>query len=202
MDPRRNLSIEDYPPVPALSWLGTLSPLVLVPATLPAIVLYLVPSDVLDAVPALKSFTAWMASHIPHLTGHAGATRIPQVATLVDCLVVVAAVLVAIVFLAQSTLNYRYLYRRHVASGPHPLGKYVGGLIGAPLMTAALAAMVMIPGDPSWAKGATQDRTLVYGFMAVTMPYVVGLVVGGTPLMVRLFLDAYLFNRAITIRER
>ena len=194
-------SVESYPPVPVFSWMGVLSPLILIPAALPVFALYFAPSDVLEVAPALKAFTDWMVRLIPHMKGHADGTQIPQVAALVDCLVIACSAFIALVVCVQSAVNYRYLLHRHVALGPHPLRTYAPAVLGAPFVMAMLAAMVMIPGDPSWAKGATQNRTLMYGFLALIMPCGAGLVIGGTPLMVRLFLDAYLFSRPVTINE-
>lgn len=191
----------DYPPIPAFSGWGVLSPLILVPAVVPALALYLAPQNVLDAVPALRAFTSWMVRQIPSMTVHADATRIPQVATLVNCLVVAAAIFIALVFAVQSTLNYRYLYRRHMATGPHPPRTYLGGFIGLPFGVFMLAALVAIPGDPSWAVGATQNRTLFYGLLAVATPYLAGLMVGFAPFVLRLFLDGYLFSRPVTLRD-
>lgn len=198
---RAKFNPEDYPPIPAFSWLGSLSPLVLVPAATPALVLYLAPTNVLDLVPGLRAFTNWFKDSIPYMSAHADATQIPQVALLVDCLVFAAIAVIALVFACQTTLNYRYLYRRHVATGPHPFRTYgLFGLIGPPFFIAILAAMVMIPGDVSWAPGATQSRTFFYGFLSVSMSYTAGLVLGAFPLIFRLFLDAWLFSRPVTLR--
>ncbi len=197
-----SLKIEDYPPVPAFSWRGSLSPFAVVPALLPAVALFVAPPDVLDASKSPRAFTDWMGERVPNMAGHASGTTIPQVAQLVNCLIVAAAAVVALVFAAQTTLNYRYLYRRHVALGPHPLKTYAVGLVGPVVFLGALGVLVMMPGDPSWATGATQSRTLFYGFLAAAMPYLTGLVVGASPLMLRLFIDAYLFSRPVTFKER
>lgn len=190
----------DYPPIPPFSLMGALSPLILVPAVLPATALFLAPANVLDAVPVLRGFTGWMGRQIPHMFDHAEATQIPQVAMLVNCLMVAAAVLIALVFAFQSMLNYRYLYRRHVATGPHPMRAYWACILGAPFMAGLLAAAVMIPGDVSWAHGATQSRTLTYAFMSTVLVYAAGGGVGALPLGMRLFLDAFLFSRPVTTR--
>jgi hypothetical protein len=194
--------VEDDPPVPAFSWRGSLSPFAVVPALVPAVALFVAPADVLDASTSLRAFTAWMGERVPNIAGHASGTSIPQVAQLVNCLIVAAAAVVALVFLVQTTLNYPYLYRRHVALGPHPLKTYAVGLVGPVVFVGALAVLVMMPGDPSWATGATQSRTLFYGFLAAATPYSTGLAVGASPLMLRLFIDAYLFSRPVTFRER
>jgi hypothetical protein len=68
-------------------------------------------------------------------------------------------------------------------------------------MLAVVAAVVMLPGDVSWAEGATQDRTLFYAFLVFALPYGAGLGVGGMPLMLRLFLDAYLFDKPVTVKR-
>lgn len=193
--------LNDYPPIPPFSLMGALSPLILVPAVLPAAALYLAPANVLDAVPVFRIFVDWMGRKIRYILVHAEATQIPQVAALVNCLVVAAAVLIALVFATQAMLNYRYLYRRHVATGPHPFRAYWLGFFGAPFALVLLATAVMIPGDVSWAPGASQSRTLTYGLLSIGLVYFVGLCVGGLPLMVRLFLDAFLFSRPVTTRD-
>lgn len=198
---RADPTADDYPPIPAFSLKSALSPLILFAAALPAAALFLAPSDALDAVPVFRAFADWMGRRIPHVLAHAEATQIPQVAALVDCLVVAAAVFIALVFVTQTMLNYRYLYRRHVVTGPHPFRSYWVCLFGAPLVVVFLASAVMIPGDVSWAPGATQSRTLTYGLVSVTVAYVSGLGIGVFPLAVRLFLDAFLFSRPITIRD-
>lgn len=187
-------------PVSVFSWRGCLSPLVVVPALSPAIVLYVAPTNVLDRAPSLHTFTDWLAGLIPYMSGHADGTQIPQVALLVNCLTVAAVAVIALVFLVQSALDYRQLYQRHVERGPHPLRTYVVGLVGLPLGFAIVAASVMIPGDVSWAPGATQTRTITYAFLSGTVSFCAGVLIGVSPLTLRLFLDAWLFSRPITFR--
>jgi [ribosomal protein S5]-alanine N-acetyltransferase len=71
-------------------------------------------------------------------------TSLPQVALLVDTLMVTTTAWIAIVVLLQSVINYRYLLRRHLALGPHPAKTYIGALLGAPLGIAMIAAHVML----------------------------------------------------------
>ncbi|MDM0015016.1 hypothetical protein QTH87_21400 [Variovorax sp. J22P168] len=201
-DMRDTLDPADYPPIRPFSWLGSLSPLVLLPAAVPVAALFFAPKNVLDQSTFLHAFTNWFKGSIPHVSAHADATPIPQVALLVNCLVLAAAAFIAAVFVCQSAFNYRYLYRRHVATGPHPLRMYwLIGVVGPPFMIAMLAVFVMIPGDVSWASGCTQERTLCYGFISFVVPFSAGVVLGGFPLIVRLFLDAWLFSRPVTFRE-
>ncbi|MGJ7498618.1 hypothetical protein ACSFA8_26675 [Variovorax sp. RT4R15] len=195
-------SIDDYPPLRPFGWLGIMSPLILAAAALPLLALHLAPNSILDDVPLLRRFVLWMAKIIPRLTVHADATRIPQVAALVDSLMVAASMMIAAVFCVQSQFNYRYLLRRRIATGPHPLSAYaVLLLVGPPLLLSVFAAHLMLPGDPSWAAGATQSRTIFYGFLAVVITYSTGVTVGVFPLAARLFLDEWLFSRPVTICE-
>jgi len=190
-------SIEDQqaipPPIPAFSWRGALSPALLVPASIPPLALAFSPSNVLQQFPALKEFTAWMASCIPNINIHANSTQISEVALLVDCLVVALVPVLALVVLIQSLYNYNYLLRRHIATGPHPMRIYFLPILGVPFFVGAIAAMVMLPGDPSWARGYTTDRTFFYGFLAGFMPFITGFVLGTPILVMRLFINAYLF---------
>lgn len=198
---REKFNPEDYPAIPVFSWLGCFSPLIVIPAVVPALALYSAPANVLDQVPRLRAFTNWFTDTIPYMSAHADATQIQQVALLVNCLALAAAAVIALVFACQSTLNYRYLYHRHVATGPHPFRTYWVCFLGPPIAIGMLAAMVMIPGDVSWAPGATQSRTFFYGFLSVSTAYLAGASLGIFPLIVRLFLDAWLFSRPITLRE-
>ena len=172
----------------------------LIPASLPSLALFLSPTDVLDRSSLLQTFTNGLAARIPGITAHADATSIPQVARLVDSLTVAVVPLIAAAFLAYSTMNYRALLRRHLAFGPHPLRSYFLALLLGPLMLGAVAVAVMLPGDVSWARGATQDRTLFYAFVAFGLPWGAGFGLGGMPLMLRLFLDGFLFDRPVTIK--
>ena len=182
------------PPIPAFSWRGALSPALIALASLPPLALAFAPDNVLSQFPALHKFTAWMSALVPQIDTHARSTQIAEVALLVDCLVVALSPILAFVVLLQSLYNYRHLLARHLATGPHPMRTYFLAFLGAPLFIGALAAMVMLPGDPSWARGYTTDRTLFYGFLAGFMPLVTGYVLGNQLLMLRLFIRGYLLH--------
>lgn len=189
------------PPVPALSLLSGCGPLTLAPASIPPLVLWFAPENVLEVSSSALAFATWMATQVPRLAVHASSTKIPQIATLVDSLIVAMAVLIAFVVFIQTTINYRYLLRRHIATGPHPMKTYLVLALAAPLGIFLLAVHVMIGGDPSWARGATMGRTLFYSFLAFFMPLIAGAGIGSILLTFRIFLDGYVFSRPVTTRS-
>lgn len=188
------------PPLPFFSWKSAWGPLNIVPATLPVAALYLAPADVFDRFPLLRSFAEFVGKLVPRLSIHAQSTSLPQVSLLVDSLMVSVTAWVAIVVLLQTTLNYRYLLRRHMALRPHPMRTYLTGLVGIPLGFGMIAAHVMLAGGPSWAADATMGRTLFYGFLSFTLPLLAGWAIGGQLFVIRLFVDAHLFSHPVTIR--
>ncbi len=186
------------PPLPFWSWLSPYGPLVVLPALIPLLALYAAPANVLDVSSSLARLVNFVASLVPRLHVHAASTKLPQVALLVDTLIVTAATLIASIVLVQTTINYRYLLRRHLAMRPHPFKSYFALLLGLPVGVGMIAMHVMIAGDPSWARGATAARTLFYGFLAFGSSLLAGWGVGGFVLAVRLFLDGFLFSRPVT----
>lgn len=186
------------PPLPFWSWLSPYGPMVVVPAFVPVFALYAAPSNVLDVSSVSAALVAFVASLVPSLDVHATSTTLPQVALLVDALMIASALWIACVVLVQTSVNYRYLLRRHLATGPHPVKSYLLVMLGLPLGIGVMAIQVMLPGDPSWAAGATAGRTLFYGFLAFASSIIAGWGVGVFVLGVRMFLDACLFSRPIT----
>jgi hypothetical protein len=181
------------PPIPAFSLRGSLSPLLIGPALIPALAVLFAPVDILDRVPLLRRFTGWMVAHVPYMDVHANSTIYPQMALLVNCMVVALVPYLAAVVLCQSCVNYPYLLRRQRAIGRSKFKQHLVVLLGPMVFTGAIAAMVILPGDPSWALGTTTHRRgYFYAFLAFFMPFVTGSVIGAQVLNVRLFIDLHL----------
>ncbi len=183
---------QPLPPVPAISLYGMLSPLLLTPALLaPAIALF-APVDVLDRWPPLRRFTDFMVRWVPFMDVHANSTIHPQMALLVNCLVVAAVPVLAAIVAWQSWVNYPYLLKRRQQQGRLELKQHFVIFLGPFVGVFAIAAMVMIAGDPSWAAGATTHRRGFYALAAFVLPYFTGFGFGTQLLNVRLFIDTYL----------
>lgn len=199
MSPNEIESMKDVPPpIPAFSLRGSLSPLLLVPSLIPALMVFFAPVDVLDRFPLLVYFTGWMSAHVPYMNMHAQSTIFPQVALLVNCMVIALVPYVAMVVFFQSWMNYPYLLQRRKALGRADLKQHFLIFVGAPLSIGAIAAMVMLPGDPSWARGTTtHHRGYFYAFLVFFMPLMAGYAVGGQFLNFRLFVDTYLYKEEI-----
>ena len=189
-------SAEPLPPVPAFSLLGMLSPLLLVPALVPALVALFAPADVLDRLPWLRLFTSWMVAHVPYMDVHANSTIRPQMALLVNGLVVAMTPVVALVAFGQTWINYPYLLRYNVARNPARgrlgLKQHFLILLSPLIFIGAIAALVMLPGDPSWAQGTTTHRRGFYAFLAFILPWLTGFCLGAQIFNLRLFIDTYL----------
>jgi len=188
-----------WPTSPPARW-GLLIAMVIVPSLVPGFALLLAPSDVFDRAPALRHFVDWMGAYVPRLSVHADSTNFPQAAFLVDSLVVASSAWIAFAVLVMSTINYRYLLHRHMQTERGNPGIYLVGFLGIPIGVGTLAALVMLPGDPSWAQGATTNRTLFYLFLATTKPWFAGSSAGMQLAGFRLYLDAHLFSRPVTTR--
>jgi len=189
--------VEVPPPVAAFSLKGSLSPLLVVPALIPALTALFAPADVLDRLPWLHRFTGWMVAHVPYMDVHANSTIHPQMALLVNCLVVAAVPFLSLVTFWQAWVNYPYLLKRRIALGRAPIRQHVVVFL-APFVTVfGIVAMVMIAGDPSWAPGTTTHRRGFYAFTAFILPYCAGFAIGGQLLNIRLFIDTYLLKKDI-----
>src|SRR5574341_141624 len=92
------------PPIPAFSWAGALSPLLLMPMAVPVLVALFAPDNILDVWPWAKRFTAWIQRMVPFMdmSAHAKSTVFPQVALLVHSLTVALIPVLALVWTAQS----------------------------------------------------------------------------------------------------
>jgi hypothetical protein len=185
-------SSESLPAVPAFSKLGLLSPLLLLPASIAPMVALWAPANVLDRWPWLRRFTAWMVEHVPAVEGHANSTIHPQMALLVNCLVIAAVPVLAAVVFWQAWANYPYLLKRRRQLGRLALKQHFVVALGLAIGAVLITAMVMIPGDPSWAPGATTHSRGFYAFSAFVVPYFTGLTLGTQLLNIRLFIDTYL----------
>lgn len=116
----------------------------------------------------------------------------PQMALLVNCLVVAMSPVVALVVLGQTWINYPYLLRhnraRNPALGRMKLTQHFLFLLSPLVFIQAIAALVMPPGDPSWARGATTHRRGFYAFSAFVLPWLTGLCLGAQIFNLRLFI--------------
>lgn len=178
------------PPIPAFSLLGSLSPLLLVPIVLVAMLAIFAPQTVLDEYAFASSFTEWMRSHLPLINEHAASTAYPQVALLVHCTTLALIPALAAVWLVQSFVNYPRLLARNRATGQPDLATHLLILfVAPPLFLGAVFIMVALPGDVSWAQGLTTGRRGGLAFMNALMLYLSSMAVGSWPFMVRLFVD-------------
>lgn len=189
---KRNHEGELVEPIPAVSWLGSLSPLLVVPCLAISAIAFAAPANILDLWPSLKSFTDFMVKHIPYMAGHSDSTKFPQVALLVNCLVVACTAWIGIVVFTQAHLNYSRLLARRRFLGRLRFQDHFVVFFGMFVMLGAMAVMVLVGGEVSWIKGAmTERRGLFFIFTAGVMPYVTGFVLGGQVLNFRLFVDTY-----------
>lgn len=181
------------PPIPAFSWLGSLSPLLLGPVSLLVMVALFAPDTVLDQWPLAKAFTNWMQLKLPFINRHADSTSYPQVALLVNCLTVALIPMLSLVWLTASFVNYPKLLARNRATKQLKVTTHLFIVfIGTPFILLMLYVMVGIGGDPSWAKGFTTHRRSGLAFLNGFMLWGMSMVFGGWPLMVRLFIDLHL----------
>lgn len=138
-----------------------------------------------------------MVAHVPYMDAHANSTIYPQMALLVNCMVVALVPYLSAVVLCQSCVNYPYLLRRQRAIGRMKFERHFVMFFGPLIAAGAIAAMVMLPGDPSWAQGTTTHRRgLFYAFSAFFMPLFGGYGFGAQLLNFRLFIDTYLCKGA------
>lgn len=181
------------PPIPAFSWLGSLSPLLLGPIALLVLIALFAPNNVLEQWPVAKAFTNWMQAKLPFINRHADSTTYPQVALLVNCLTVALIPLLSLVWLVASFANYPKLLARNRATKALGWQKHLFVIFFAtPFILAMLYVMVGISGDPSWAKGFTTHHRGGLAFLNGGMLWGMSMVFGGWPLMVRLFIDLHL----------
>lgn len=181
------------PPIPAFSWLGSLSPLLLGPIAVLVLIALYAPDNVLDQWPIAKSFTTWMQVKLPFINRHADSTNYPQVALLVNCLTVALVPILALVWLVASFVNYpKLLARNRVTKQLNVKTHLFIIFFGIPIFLGATYFMVALPGDPSWAKGFTTNRRGGLAFLSCIMLWLTSAAVGAFPLSIRLFIDLHL----------
>ena len=183
--------IQDLPlPIPAFSWLGSLSPLLLVPIGLLVMIALLAPDTVLDESPLAKFFTNWMQLNLPFINRHADSTKYPQVALLVNCLMVALIPMLSLVWLIASFLNYPKLLERNRPGKRLDFKTHLFILFfGVPIFLVLIYFMVAIQGDPSWAKGFATTNRGGFALTSSAMLYLSSLVLGGWVAMFRLFIE-------------
>jgi hypothetical protein len=182
-------------PIPAFSWKGSLSPALLIPMAVPVLVALFGPDNILDLLPLARRFTEWVQHIIPfvRMSGHADSTTYPQVALLVHSLSLTLIPLASLVFLWQGILNYPQILARSKARGRLKVGQHLLILIVAPLfMLGIMYVLVALPGDPSFAKGATTHSRGGLAFMTFVATYMTSATFGGQLTNVRLFIDLYM----------
>jgi hypothetical protein len=196
-------SIEPGEPVPptiaAFSLRGSLSPLLLVPIALPVVAALFAPDNVLDLWPLAGRFVQAMQRLLPfiRLDGHASSTGYPQAALLTHCLTLCVVVITSVVWLVQGFVNYDYLLRRRRALGPLKVGQHLALLlVGPPFVLLFLYALVVLPGDPSFARGMTANNRLGFAFLTFVANYITGLILGVQVLNLRLLVDTHLRPRS------
>lgn len=181
------------PPIPAFSWLGSLSPLLLAPTALVVMTALLAPDTVLDQWPLAKAFTNWMQLKLPFINRHADSTNYPQVALLVNCLTVALIPALSLVWLVASFVNYPRLLARNRATKQLDVKTHLFIIFFViPIFLTAIYSMVALPGDPTWAKGFTTNRRGGLAFLAAIGLYLTSAAVGAFPVSIRLFVDLHL----------
>ena len=185
--------IQDLPPpIPAFSWLGSLSPLLLVSIGLLVMIALLAPDTVLDESPLAKFFTNWMQLNLPFINRHADSTKYPQAALLVNCLMVALIPMLSLVWLIASFLNYPKLLERNRSGKRLDIKTHLFILFfGVPIFLVLIYFMVAIQGDPSWAKGFTTTNRGGLALTSSAMLYLSSLVLGGWVAMFRLFIELH-----------
>jgi hypothetical protein len=181
------------PPIPAFSWLGSLSPLLLGPIALLVVIALFAPDNVLDQSSLAKAFTHWMQLKLPFINRHADSTNYPQAALLANCLTVALIPVLSLVWLVASFVNYPKLLARNRVTKQLDVKTHLFIIIfGIPIFLAATYFMVALPGDPSWAKGFTTHRRGGLAFFSAVGLYITSAAVGAFPVSIRLFIDLHL----------
>lgn len=186
------------PPIPAFSWMGSLSPLLLGPVALVVVIALFAPDNALDQWPLARIFTNWMQLKLPFIDRHANSTSYPQLALLVNCLTVALIPVLSLVWLTQSFVNYPKLLARNRTIKQLDVKKLLLLIfVGSPFMLTMVYVMVALPGDPSWAKGFTTHRRGGLTFLCSVMLYGTSMILGAFPLSIRLFIDLHLKNGSL-----
>lgn len=182
------------PPTPAFSWLGVLAPHVFVASLLPLVLALSLPLDALDRWPWLMKLIEPVVAALPQILATAKATAFPQVALVVYCSVIAGFVIVASHALITGLIvNYRpalirYRALRHLTARQLLLYAALGPVI----TLGSLYALLMMPGDPSFAEGLTTKSRVGLGLLSGAFGvWGCGLAFGGAPALIRLFVDVY-----------
>jgi len=185
------------PPIPAFSWLGVFSPLLIGPILVLVLIALFAPDNVLDQWPTAKAFTNWMQAKLPFINRHADSTRYPQLALLVNCMCVALIPILSVVWVAQSWENYPKLLKRGASGMGVDIRTHLFILIfNVPLFLGITYLLVLLPGDPSWAQGLTTNRRGGLAVMCSLSAYLTSMAIGGWPLSLRLFIDLHLRGKS------
>lgn len=182
------------PPVPAFSLRGSLSPLLLLPMAIPVLTALFAPDNVLDVWPWMRRFTEWVQRLVPfvRMSGHADSTTYPQVALLTHSMTLMVIPIASLVWLWQSIVNYSYLLARRRAIGRAGIKLHLALLlVGPPLFLGATYVLMVLPGDPSFAKGMSTRSRGGFALLTFFATYCTSVVLGGQLLNLRLFVDTY-----------
>jgi len=188
-------ALEPPPPTPPFTWLGAASPLLVVPLLLLMGVAMFAPHNVLDVLPIAKAFTTRMGESLMWIGNHAQSTNYPQVALLMACMTVCILVWESVVFFLQSLVSYPTLLQKQQR---HRTVTWRQALLVAscvPVIILCTISAFAIPGDLSSAQGFTTTSRAGLTFLSVGLAYGGGLVIGGSPLLVRLLIDLDLRRR-------
>jgi hypothetical protein len=162
---------------------------------IPVLTALFAPDGVLDIWPWMRRFTEWVQRLVPfvRMSGHADSTTYPQVALLTHSMTLMVIPIASLVWLWQSVVNYSYLLKRRRAIGRLPISQHFLLLtVGPALSLIALYFFVILPGDPSFAKGATTNNRGGFAFLTAALTYGASVTFGTQLLNLRLFLDTYL----------
>jgi len=185
--------VEIPPPIPAFSWLGVFSPLLIGPILVLVLIALFAPDNVLDQWPTAKAFTNWMQAKLPFINRHADSTRYPQLALLVNCMTVALIPLLAFSWIVQGLINYQeVLARNKISKKPRWVEHLFFIVFSIPIFLGSAYFMVSLPGDPSWANGFTAMRRGGLALIDACIAYAAGAAVGGWVTMARLFIDLHL----------
>ena len=186
---------EAPPTIPVFSFRGALSPLLVAPIVVLFFITVFSPLMVLDMFPWALKFTDLVQRLMPgvNMKAHANSTIYPQVALLANSLTVALVLPLSLVWLWQSMENYHQLLARRQALGRLSIKMHLGLLLVGPTFCLAIIYfLVGIPGDPSFAKGATTHSRFGLAFLSATVLYSTSLILGVQVLCVRLFFDTYI----------